>query len=117
MCLSLITYIAKRGLNLDNWLTDEQAATAQLLGKSLDEEITQIAHKSWYNLSTLLGDKSYSFGDKMCTFDATAFAMLSGFTLSSLETELGEQAKIHTNLVDFTKRIASAYYPEHVELS
>ncbi len=168
--------IAKHGLSLDDWMSAEQAATAQLLGKSLDEnlywalvysrwikddvwpqikaqffdplpfpinkiiarharnstkkqfmghgmgkhsneEIIQIAHKSWRSLSTLLGDKPYFFGDRLCTFDATAFAMLSGFTLSSLDTELGTQAQTYRNLVRFTKRIATAYYPEHVQVS
>lgn len=163
------------GVEFDDWLSKEQAAYAQLLGKSLDEnlywtivysrwikddawptvkaqffdplpfpmnhliasyarrstrkqflghgmgkhndqEITDIANKSWTSLSVILGDKPYFFGERICSFDVTAFAMLASFTVCSLETDLGKEVKKYENLVAFTHRIASQYYAGEIQL-
>ncbi len=162
-------------VRLDDWLSNEQAALAQLLSKSLDEnlywvivysrwvldevwpnieaeffgsipfplnkiiawsarsstckkikshgigqhsqdEISTIAHASWKSLSTLLGDKPYFFGEKISSFDITAFSMLSAFTLIDLDTPFNDDAKAYKNLVDFTHRIAKEYYPNEISL-
>jgi len=161
----------KYSADLDSWLDDEQNANAQLLGKSLDEnlywtivhsrwirddvwpsiekqffsglpfpanklvaklarsatrkqiighgigkhsdqEISEIAKRSLKSLSVLLGDKPYFFGSQACTFDVTAFAMVSALTLSTLETELNEMARQFKNLDNFAQKIAQQYYPE-----
>ncbi len=163
------------GVDLDGWLSNEQAAIAQLVSKSLEEnlywtivysrwikddvwpdikaqffdpmpfplnhliarvarnstrkqflghgmgkhndaEISLIANKSWASLSTLLADKPFFFGDKISSLDITAFAMVSAFTLSGLKTDLGEQAKSYQNLLEFTQRVATDYYPNEITL-
>jgi glutathione S-transferase len=86
------------------------------MGKHSDQEITEIAHNSWSSLSTILADKPYFFGDKMCSFDVTAFAMLASFTVCSLETDLGNQVQQYENLMSFSQRIAQKYYPNEIVL-
>jgi len=82
------------------------------MGKHTDQEIKDIATRSLQSLSVLLADKPYFFGNQPCTFDVTAFAMISALTLSTLETEMNETAKQFKNLVSFTHRIIEQYYPE-----
>lgn len=86
------------------------------IGKHSDQEIEKIAHKSWASLSTLLGGKSYFFGNKISSLDVTTFAMLGALTLSNLETQLGEHAKAYENLADHSRRIAKQYYPNEIAL-
>jgi len=161
----------KYDADLDNWLNEEQYAQAQLIGKSLDEnlywtivysrwikddvwpvienqffgslpfpvnkliakiarsatkkqimghgigkhsdaEMRTIAENSLRSLSTLLDDKPYFFGDKPCTLDVTAFAMISALTMSTLETEMNQVARQFKNLESFALRIANQHYPE-----
>ncbi len=82
------------------------------MGKHSDEEVHEIATRNLNSLSILLEDKPYFFGEQPCTFDVTAFAMVSSLTLSTLETELNHTARQFKNLVSFTQRIAEQYYPE-----
>jgi len=162
---------SKYSADLDDWLTDEQRALTQLLGKSLDEnfywcivysrwvnddtwpiikerffgpmpfpmnkivpivarrltkksiighgmgrhsddEVQEIAKRSLISLSILLGDKPYFFGDKISSFDITAFAMISSLTLSKIDNQMSRLAKSFTNLDEYTRRIKAHYYPE-----
>lgn len=82
------------------------------MGKHSDEEVHLIAQRSLKSLSVILADKPYFFGDQPCTFDVTAFAMISSLTLSTLETKLNDIARQYKNLVSFTQRVAEQYYPE-----
>ena len=82
------------------------------IGLHSDSEMMKIADDSLSSLSTLLGDKPYFFGDKPCTLDVTAFAMISGLTLVDLKTPMQELALKHLTLVDYTQRICKEYYPE-----
>ena len=86
------------------------------MGKHTDEEILKIAHASWNSLSVLLADKPYFFGDKISSLDITAFAMLSGFTLSNLPAPINKEIEQYSNLLEFNKRIASAYYSDSISL-
>lgn len=161
----------KYSVTLDDWLNDEQRALAQLLGKSLDEnlywcivysrwinddtwpivrerffgplpfpmnkiiafvarritkkniighgmgrhtneEVHTIAKNTLSSLATLLGDKAYFFGDKISSFDITAFAMISALTLSTIDNEMTQLAKSFDNLDAYTQRIQQHYYPQ-----
>lgn len=86
------------------------------LGKHSNEEIIIIAHKSWSALSEILGDKPYYFGDKISSLDVISFAMLAGFSVSSLKTELGEQLNQYPTLISHCQRIAEQYYPSEITL-
>lgn len=87
------------------------------IGKHSDQEITVIAHKSWSALSEILGDKPYYFGDEISSLDVISFAMLAGFSISSLKTELGEQLYQYPNLISHCQRIAEQYYPAEISLT
>ncbi len=82
----------------------------QGLGRHSDQEIFQICEKSLQALTDLLGDKKYFFGDKPCSFDATAFALLAEFLLVDLENQFNQQAKKFSSLVSYCNRIEEKYY-------
>lgn len=84
----------------------------QGIGRHSDDEIIAIAERSIDSLATLLADKPYFFGDRPSNFDATAFGLLVQLVLASDEAALSPLAKKHQNLVDYCKRIATAYYPD-----
>lgn len=84
------------------------------IGRHSDEQILHIAKLSLDSLSSLLGEQDYFIGNRICSLDVTAFAMLSGMTLTPIDNELNRQAKGYENLVAFTKRIQTLYYPEFV---
>lgn len=87
---------------------------AQGYGRHSPEEIEEITKKDLTALSTLLGDKSFMFGDIPSTLDATAFGHLVEFTDAPLTSD-----KIKTfmeqntpNLIEFIKRIKERYWPD-----
>ncbi len=82
----------------------------QGLGRHSKEEILTIADKSFSALSVLLGDKSYFYGDKPCSFDATAYSILCQFISVNYQNEFNDKAKSYTNLVSFCQRIEKEYY-------
>lgn len=82
------------------------------MAKHSDAEIQQIADRTLNSLSVMLGDKKYFFGDQPCSFDVTAFAMVSAFTLSTLDNEMNQLSKKYDNLVSFTQRIHQQYYDD-----
>ena len=82
----------------------------QGLGRHSEQEINLIADKTFQALSDVLGDKTYFFGDKPCTFDATAFGFLAQFITISLDNEINELARKYTNLVDYCNNMSDKYY-------
>ncbi|MBL4773386.1 MAG: glutathione S-transferase C-terminal domain-containing protein, partial [Alcanivoracaceae bacterium] len=60
-------------------------------------------------LSDFLDDKPYFFGDKISTFDATAYAFISSFTQSSLDNDINSKAKSFANLTAYTDLIKQQY--------
>jgi glutathione S-transferase len=82
----------------------------QGLGRHSEKEINLIADKTFKSLSDILGDKTYFFGDKPCTFDATAFGFLAEFISVSLNNEMNGLARKYSNLVDYCNRIETQYY-------
>lgn len=167
----IIEYLSKKyDIDMDSWLSDEQRATAYLIGKSLEEnlywclvhsrwvnddtwptirehffasmpfplnkiipfvarrgtikrlkghgmglhsnqEILQIAKKSFVSLSKLLGGKPFFFGEKISSLDIIAFAQLSAFTLASLDNPINRTSHEQQNLLQFTTRIQYFYFP------
>lgn len=83
---------------------------AQGTGRHSEQEIIEIGNKSFAALSTLLGDKSFFFGDKVSTFDATAFAFISSFTHADLDSAINDKAKSYENLVAYVDRIKQLYF-------
>ena len=86
------------------------ALKKQGLGKHSDDEINTIAFKTFKSMSEFLGDKQYFFGEKPCTFDATAFAFLCQFICSSIRNDMNEIACSFENLTNYCNNIKSNYY-------
>jgi len=82
------------------------------IGKHTDAEILEIAQDTLENLSTLLGDKKYFFGEKPSTLDAAAYSFLAQLTISNLDTPLHRMAKGFDNLVSYCRRITDNYFPD-----
>ncbi len=80
-------------------------------GRHSKSEILDIAKASLGALSTLLGDKPYFFGDKISSFDATAYGFLSEFILVNYDNDFNLCARSFDNLVSYCHRIQQAYYP------
>lgn len=77
------------------------------------EEIVWLGERSLMALSALLGDKAYLFGHRPCGTDATAFAMLAGLLTPFFESPLRRRAETYDNLVDYTDRMMSQYFPAY----
>jgi len=56
------------------------------MGKHSDSEILEIAEDTLQNLSVMLSDKTYFFGDSPSTLDAATYAFLAQVTLAELDT-------------------------------
>lgn len=80
------------------------------LGRHSAEEVKQIAVHSLQSLSDLLADNEYFFGDRVCAFDATAYAHLAQMILVDIDHELNQEAKKFTNLVAYCHRIDQQYF-------
>lgn len=95
-------FIARRGI--------KAALVEHGMGRHSDDEIIQIANRTLTDLSVLLSDKKYFFGDSPSTFDAVAYAFLAQVTLSTLDNPLNQLARNFDNLVQFCKHINLKYY-------
>ena len=76
----------------------------QGISRHSDEEILHIYDQTLQQLSTILGNKPYFMGDKMCSLDIVAYAMLVQMTMTEMETSFTRQAKQYSNLVEFCQR-------------
>ncbi|KAI6203429.1 hypothetical protein M3Y94_00555100 [Aphelenchoides besseyi] len=86
----------------------------QGVGRHSAQEVDQIAKKDLTALSTFLGSKPYFFGNKPTTLDATAFGLLTQLLYTPLNgSEIKKFMEQSTpNLVQFTERIKSEYWPD-----
>lgn len=85
---------------------------AQGMGRHTQSEIVEIANQSFSALSVLLGDKAYFYGDKVSTFDASAYAFISSFTHAKLDNEINKTAKSYSNLVMYVDNIKQQYFAQ-----
>jgi glutathione S-transferase len=88
-----------------------QNLVAHGLGRHSDDEIVELGARSLAALSTLLGDKSYLFGDAPCGADATAFGMAASILTPFFDAPLRNRAESHANLVAYCDRMMRQYYP------
>ena len=77
------------------------------------DEIVWLGERSLMALSALLDNKRYLFGDRPCGTDATAFAVLAGLLTPFFDSALRRRAEAYANLVDYTDRMMSDYFPDH----
>jgi glutathione S-transferase len=92
-----------------------KALNAQGTGRYTDEEATRLGLRDIETLATLLGDKSYFFGDKPCGADATFFAFIAAGLSPIWESPLRDAAKNAPNIVAYRDRILASYFPDFVE--
>ncbi len=102
----IVPLIARKGV--------KSAFVKHGMGKHNDEEIMQIAASTLENLSTLLANKTYFFGESASTLDAAAYAFLSQVTISTIDNPLGRLARKYGNLVAYCERIKQKYYSNNV---
>ncbi len=84
--------------------------TAQGFGRHSEDELLQIFKHSLQSLSVLLGNKPYFFGNKISSFDATAYACLASVISVDFSNTFNETAKTYNNLVEYCQRIEKQYY-------
>lgn len=82
----------------------------QGLGRHSESDILAIQDKTLSALSQLLSDKAYFFGDKACSFDASAYAFLSSFISVDFDNVFNVQARKYEKLVSYCLRFEKEYY-------
>lgn len=85
---------------------------AQGLGRHNHSELKQMLKQHLEALNQLLGQQDYFFGAQISRFDLSAFAILSQFTLATIDNEFNQLARSYPSLKDYCNRIQSAHYPE-----
>ncbi len=98
----IVPILARKGI--------KTALFKQGLGRHTDEEIMVITERSLQALSTILGDKTYFFGDKPCTFDATVYGVLAQFLSTTIDNPFNDMAKQYSTLVAYCETMNKRYY-------
>jgi glutathione S-transferase len=83
----------------------------QGISRHSHQEVLSIADQTLNALSNVLGDKDYFFGDKISSFDATAYSVLCQFLVVDYDSDFNQLAKKYDNLDAFCQRIKTLYYP------
>lgn len=81
------------------------------MGAHSNDEIHDIAERSFKSISTLLGNKTFMFGNQISSLDIIVYAQIGAFTLSTLDNRSTLMAKQYENLVTLTQKIQNTYYP------
>lgn len=89
---------------------------AQGLGRHSWPEAERLAIKDVEALATLIGDKTYLFGETPCGADATVFAFVSGVLSPIWESPVRAAALAKPNLVAYSDRIMRRYFPDFASL-
>lgn len=98
----IVPIIARKGVKGD--------LASHGMGRHSEAEIFEIAKHSLQSLADLLADKPYMFGERICSFDVTAYAFLAQLTLVDLDNPLTRLAKTYKNLVEYCQGIHAQYY-------
>jgi hypothetical protein len=85
---------------------------AQGTGRHSPDEIAAIGKADWDAISTLLGDKTFLFGDRPSTFETSLY----GFLEATLGFPGGSPVRRHLstieNLVRYRDHVKKTYFPE-----
>lgn len=87
---------------------------AQGMGRHSAAELDALGVRDIETLATLIGDKSYLFGDKPCGADATVFAFVASVLSPMAESAIRDAALSKPNLVAYRDRMMQTYFPERV---
>lgn len=81
----------------------------QGVGRHERDEIYALGAADLAAVSTILGDKSFLFGDRPTLADATTFALLISIIGPDFESPLRTSAMGHANLVSYTERMGEVF--------
>lgn len=82
------------------------------LGRHSESEILNIAKQHLDHLDSLLGDKTYFFGDQPSSIDATLYAFLAEAILFELDTPLSLMARKYERLTKYCEQMHARYYSD-----
>ena len=99
---SIVTFAVRRATR--------SALYKQGMGRHSAAEIEHIFNRSLASLSTLLGDKRYIMGERVCELDATVFGMLAQFILADVDSRFNTIARGYPNLQRYCDNFAQRYY-------
>ena len=83
------------------------------IGRHSPDEIAGLAERSLSALSVLLGGKPYLMGGRPAGVDATALGALAAALTPFFESPQRRKAESFPNLVAYTSRMMTQYYPRH----
>jgi len=83
----------------------------QGFGRHTETEILAITDEHLSALSILLGNNTYIFGEKICSFDAVIYSHLIEFIGVEFSNSFNQLAKKYENLVQYCQNIKTIYYP------
>jgi glutathione S-transferase len=84
----------------------------QGVGRHSADEAARLGVKDIETLATLLGDKSYLFGDVACGADATVFAFVAAVLSPSWESPIRDAAAAAPNLVAYRDRLMNRFFAD-----
>jgi glutathione S-transferase len=87
------------------------------MGKHTEAEVYEIGCRDIQALSDFLGDKEYFFGNQPTILDAAAHAILANLIKVSMDSPLRTKATGLANLVNFSDRMTTKFYPEETKIS
>ncbi len=85
---------------------------AQGLGRHTAPERLELGIGDVDCVSTLLGDRPYFLGERVCGADATVFASLLSASAPYFNTELGSYIRTKANVMAYLARMHEQFYPE-----
>jgi glutathione S-transferase len=83
------------------------------IGRHTPEEIVQLATRSLWSLSTLLGDKPFMMGEQPTSVDAIVFGVLAQILTPHFDSPIRRRAEGFANLVAYVDRMMAHFFPEH----
>jgi glutathione S-transferase len=87
-----------------------ERARRQGVGRQSRAEIVGTCARIVDALSVEMGDRAYVCGDKLTTYDATAYAFITGVLCSAFDNELRKHAATKKNLNAYADRMREAYW-------
>jgi glutathione S-transferase len=84
----------------------------QGLGRQPRAEVVGTCTKLIDAFAEQLGDRPYFCGDRLSTYDATAYAFAAGVLCPAFDNELRKHTASKKNLVAYTDRMKGAYWKE-----
>jgi len=82
------------------------------MGRHTTAEMDALAARDIDAIADVLADKPYLMGDRPCGADATIFPMMAHALCPHFETGIRTRAEQHPNLVAYTDRLMTQYFPQ-----